>query len=177
MRIIILTAIKEWIINKINFGTKMWQEIAEATGFGVNRFNNQDSYASIERFQGLFKQICIKLGMHNDDFVNQFLQYWLTDFAPRLYQSLTQQTKTARDFILNFNRLNNELINFFPRTKLLSKVDLKEPNSNTLIASYANEKSLVDIIGILRGVSGFFSDGYTIKKLSPTSIEISFQKK
>lgn len=177
MRIIILTAIKEWIINKINFGAKMWQEIAEATGFGVNKFNNQDSYASIERFQGLFKQICIKLGMLNDDFVNQFLQYWLTDFAPRLYQSLTQQTKTARDFILNFNRLNSELINFFPRSKLLSKVDLKEPNSNTLIASYASEKSLVDIIGILRGVSGYFSDSYTIKKISPTSIEITFQKK
>ncbi len=176
MRIIILSALKEWIVSKFNFGAKLWQEIAESTGFGSEKFTKQDGYAALERFQSLFNQICHKLGLTYTDFQNQFLQFWLTDFAPRLFQVMTQQVKNARDYIINLNKLNNELVGFFPQNKMLSKVNLKEPDSTTIVLSYSSEKSLVDIIGILRGVSHFFKDAFAIKKTGSTTLEIKFQK-
>lgn len=174
MKIIILTALKDWIINKFNI--EKWKIIAEAIGIGVDRFNNQDSFLSDDRFRKLISQIILTLDLQESVFVENFIQYWMTDFAPRLCQLLTKKSNSTKEFLINIIKVNNELCRLIPN-KFLAKIDLQEMDGYTLTAIYASEKSLVDIVALLRGVSNIFSDTFTLKKINPHSVEIKFEKK
>ncbi len=174
MRVIYLTAIKEWITNKYNDGLKLWKEIAEELGIGVDSFNNQDNYISFQRLKLLLNISAKKIKKSEFDLSVEFLQYWLTDFAPRLFQSLARSAGSVKEFLFNYVKLNNELCQFIPNNSYIFKIDLKENDKQTLTAVYGNEKSLVDIIGLLRGIGAYYKEQYTIKKINPFSIEIHF---
>ena len=174
MKVIILSGIKEWIIKKNRSGPVVWQEIAQELGFGAQQFNNQDNYASNERIERFFQAICDKMFIERKNFENQFIQFWMTDFAPRLYQSLTSKATDSKDFLMQVTRMNNEVVALFPDNKNISRIDVSEKNDYTLVAVYASEKSLIDIIGILRVVSGIFQNTFNIKKINPHSAEIIF---
>ena len=174
MRVIFLTAIKEWISNKYNFGSSIWKEIAEELGFGVESFRSQDNHISFQRLKALVDTAAKKLKKSEFDAGTEFMQFWLTDFAPRLFQSLAKSTGSIRDFLMNYVKLNNELCQFIPNNSYIFKIELVEKDKNTLTAVYSNEKSLVDIIGLLRGIGAYYKEPYNIKKLNPFSIEIHF---
>jgi hypothetical protein len=174
MRVFYLTAIKEWIINKYESGYNIWKEIAEQMGIGVDSFHSQDNYISFQRLKFLLDLSAKKIKKSEFDTSVEFMQYWMTDFAPRLFQSLAKSTSSIKDFLFNFVKLNNELCQFIPNNSFISKIDLNEKDKKTLTVIYGNEKSLVDIIGILRGISSVYKEQYSIKKINQFSIEIHF---
>ncbi len=174
MRVIFLSAIKEWLINNNNFGFNIWKEIAEEMGLGVDVFNNQDNHISYQRLKTLLEMAAKKIKKSEFDVTSDFIQYWLTDFAPRLYQSLARSTSSIKDFLLNYAKLNNELCQFIQNNSYLSKIEIREIDRQTITATYKNEKCLVDIIGLLRGISSYFNEQYNIKKINPYSVEIHF---
>ena len=174
MKIIILSALKDWIINK--FGIEQWKTIAEKMGIGVAVFNNQDSFLADARFQSLIQTIIEILTITEDELKENSISYWLVDFAPRVYQSYTKKIETTKVFLINIIKLNNEICRLLPN-KSLYKVDMQEMNEASLTLIYASEKSLVDVVGLLRGASSFFNDTYTIKKINAHSVEIKFERK
>ncbi len=176
MKVIYLTAIKEWLSNKYNFGFNIWKELAEEMGIGVDSFRNQDNYISFQRLKSIFEIMSKKLKKSEFDVRSDFVQYWLTDFAPRLCQSLARKATTIKEFLVNYVKLNNDLCQFIPNNSYILKIDLKEIDRNTMTAVYGNEKSLIDIIGLLRGISTYYKEQYNIKKINPHCIEIRFER-
>lgn len=176
MKILFLTAIKEWIINKNKFGFKYWKDVADEMGMGVEKFSNQDNFSSVERMNNMYKVISEKLNIAEDDFKQRFLEFWMTDFAPRLYQSYAKQTKNAKELIKNIIKVNNEFYNILPDNIYVQKIDVSETDENTLIIKFSSEKSLIDIIGILRSVSSYYNETFNIKKLDSNEVEIKFGK-
>jgi hypothetical protein len=177
MKTFILTAIKEWIINKFRFGQQIWTEIADEIGIGQEYFHSQDKLIGPERLSRMLSLICNKLSLSNEDMEQQFLEYWMTDFAPRLYQSYTRTAANTKNFMINITRINNELFSIFPNNPHVGRVVLIEKTLNTLQAVYANEKSLIDIIAVIRVVSVVFEENFSIKKINALSSEITFEKK
>lgn len=177
MRLILLTAIKEWIVQKIKFGPNLWQQISDESGFGAERFSPQDSVSSMARLQHLLDIISKKLAMTKDEVTQKFLEFWLTDFGPRLYQSLSKKTDSIKEFMLNITKLNNELCNLFPRNSYIDKLDVHEIHENVYTVTYSSEKSLVDIIAVLRGAGSIFNEPFNVKKISVRSIEVRFENK
>jgi hypothetical protein len=176
MRVIFLTAIKEWLIKKYYSGKNIWKEIAEEMGLGIEVFNNQDNHISYQRLKNLLERVAKKIKKSEFDASSAFFDYWLIDFAPRLYQSLAKSTSSVKDFLLNYVKMNNDLCQFIPNNSNLTKIEIKEIDRQTITAFYRNEKCLVDIIGILRGVSSYFNEPYNVKKLNPYSVEIHFNQ-
>ncbi len=174
MRVIYLTAIKEWLKSKYNAGLEIWKEVAQEMGLGVDNFNNQDNFISFQRLKTLMDMLAKKINKSEFDISTDFLQYWLTDFAPRLFQSLTKSAGSIKDFLFNYAKLNNDICQFIPNNSYIFKIDFREIDKKTLKAIYLNEKSLVDIIGLLRTISSFYKEHYKIKKINQFSIEISF---
>lgn len=175
MKLIILNAIKEWLLQKAKNGAALWPEIAQEAGFGAERFITQDNYAPRERMEKLIASIMAKLNMDPVTFRAQFLEFWLTSFAPRVYPSLAKQVQSARECLIQIIRLQNELCNLFPSNPLVGKVDMNDINENTLTVIYASEKTLIDIIAVLRGVSSLYNESFTVKKINPHSAEIKFE--
>jgi hypothetical protein len=173
MKILVLNAIKEWIVKK--FGEDKWREIAEKVGLGVEQFNPQDNYFSDDRFATLIPTICSSLSLDDRQFIAEFIEYWVTDFAPRVYRFYIKKSNTAKEFVIGIFKMNNYVCKMFPNT-VMTKVDYQEISRNTITAVYPSEKSLVDIIAVLRGSAHFFADKFTIKKINPHSVQIKFEK-
>lgn len=176
MKIVILTAIKEWVLSKFKSGPNVWPEIAAELGIDAQQFHNRDNFSSPERMEKMFNLICEKMLLSRDELKNRFLEFWMTDYAPRLYLQLTKKAKTAKEFIQTITLVNNELVSTFPENQFVSQVAINEVDENTIRAIYANEKSLIDIISILRGVSPHFNNSFSIKKISSHAIDIVFEK-
>jgi len=176
MRIIILTAIKEWIMRKIENGDKVWRKAAEEIGAGVDQFRSQDNLITDDRLYRFFLAVCRETGMEMKDLEQNFIGYWMIDFAPRLYQTYTRKVENTKDFMITIIKINNELYGLFPDNPYIGRVDLTDTGQNSLIAAYSNEKSLIDLIAIIRAVSNVYNDTFSLKKLNLTSSEIVFQK-
>ena len=176
MKLIILNAIKEWVLHKAAMGAELWPTIASEAGFGADRFITQDNYADRERIERLIQCLLSALNLGRDAFRTSFFEFWMTSFAPRVYQLLARQANSARECLIQIIRLQNELCNFFPSNTYVSKVDLNDINENALTVIYASEKTLIDIIAVLRGVSGIYQETFTVRKINPHSSEIRFEK-
>jgi hypothetical protein len=174
MKILILNALKEWILKA--FSPEKWKEIAESSGLGVEQFREGDKVFSDDRFALLVANLSHLLDMAETEVVEQFVHYWMTDFAPRIYSYYLKKSATAKEFVLGIFQMNNLLCKLFPNNHL-SKVDYQEIDRYTLTAVYPTEKALVDIVAILRGVNQQFTDRFTIRKINPHSVEIMFEKR
>ena len=174
MKIILLSALKEWITKE--YGAEKWKEIAETTGLGVDQFREQDKYFSDDRFSMLIANIANAMSIDEKEVSDKFVNYWMLDFAGRLYQLFVKRSATAKEFVVSIFQINNDVCKLFPN-KLLTKVDYKETDRQCLTAVYPNEKSLVDIVAVLRGINiKKFPDKFTIRKINQHSIEIKFEK-
>ncbi|NPV02996.1 MAG: hypothetical protein HPY53_16605 [Brevinematales bacterium] len=173
MKILILNALKEWILKA--FSEDTWKEIAESSGLGVEQFREGDKVFSDDRFALLLAKMVKLLNLEEAEIIDQFVHYWMTDFAPRIYSYYLKKSATAKEFVLGIFQMNNLLCKLFPN-KHLSMVDYQEIDRKTLAAVYPSEKALVDIVAILRGVNAQFTDRFTIRKINPHSVEIKFEK-
>ncbi len=173
MKLIILKAIKNWIITK--FGTVKWDKIARETGLNADEFREQDTFFSHDRFIKLIEQISGFTKLKIPEINEEFVHYWMTDFAPKVYHFLIQRSSNAKQFILSVFKLNNDICAQFPN-KLISKIDYSNIDEQTISAIYPKEQTLVDIISVLRGSAHFFTDKFTITKINSNSVSINFEK-
>lgn len=172
MKILILNALKEWIIK--TYGQEKWQDIGENTGLGADEFTKQSHYINQDRF-GMVRNYVLKSLMMDEISLNKELaDYWMTDFAPRIYNHLIKKSETIKDFIMGILQMNNDFCNFFPNPKL-AKIDFSQTGSKSISVIYPSESTLVDLIGVLRAASNFFPQKFNIRKINPHSIEIMFE--
>jgi len=173
MKLIILKAIKNWIIT--TFGTVKWDKIARETGLNADEFREQDTYFSNDRFTMLVAQIAGFTDMKIPQINEEFVHYWMTDFAPKVYHFIIQRSSNAKAFILSVFKLNNDICTQFPNN-MINIIDYQEIDATTISAVYPKEQNLVDIISVLRGSAHFFSDKFNITKLNSKSVSINFEK-
>ncbi len=173
MKILILNAIKEWILQKYNFD--VWKEIAIKSELNVEKFQHAESFYTDERFTRMVGNMAEILRQNRMEMVNEFIQFWMIDFAPKVYQYYLKKFDTAKDVILGILHLNSDLCRLMPNNYLAS-VDFQEISTSTISVIYPSEKSLVDIIAILRGLNQYFKTKFTINKINPHSIQIIFEK-
>ena len=108
---------------------------------------------------------------------DKFVNYWMLDFAGKTVSAFCEAFGLPLRNLSSVSfRINNDVCKLFPN-KLLTKVDYKETDRQCLTAVYPNEKSLVDIVAVLRGINiKKFPDKFTIRKINQHSIEIKFEK-
>ncbi len=173
MNIIILKAVKNWIISR--HGTVKWDKIARESGMDADEFREVDSHISGDRFQKFLDNISGFTKLSVPEINEEFIHYWMMDFAPKVYHFSIQRSANARQFILGIFKLNNEVCKLFPN-KLITKIDVQEIDDQTISVIYPKEQSLVDIISVLRGSAHFFTDKFNITKINNNSVSINFEK-
>jgi len=171
MKIIVLKALKTWIISR--YGEAAWKDVASSAGIGVQEFNNQDYHINSERLQRFLSIVHEILDISDIEFKNGFITFWLTDFSPRLYQTYLQKCHNSRELLLTIINTNNTLCEVLPNA-LLSRIDVRETSSQSLSLVYAHEKALVDIIAVLRSAAQVYNDQFSVRKINQNSTEIRF---
>ncbi len=163
----VIIAIKEWILK--NYGLECWKEIEELLGLDSSKYREWDENS----YRALRRHVLSQINANDDFFNSEFTNFWLTEFIPRVINSITQKCSNTKSLLLSIISINNEICKII-RNSLLNQIDYSVNGDDSITIYYTTEKALVDIVGILRGAKVYLSDDYEIRKLGPQSAKITF---
>jgi len=168
----ILLCIKEMVIK--NYGYDKWTSILSAAGIhrepAINPISDiEDSFA-----MSVIKSMGTVLGLIGEQVGDAFGDYWVNHFAPRLYSFYYKGYRSAREFILDMDRIHDiatrDIINAHP-----PKFDFKWADDKRLIITYRSARQMIDIcVGLIKGVGRYYHEDLKAKKLDEKTIEVIF---
>ncbi len=175
MKGVIFKAIEELVQKKL--GQETWDEVLKKAGFASRPFYTLVSDIEDEKVLSVIKAICEVSGLSFQEVADLFGEYWMTEFAPRVYRGYFLLTDNARDFLLKMDWVHSEA------TRRLKdahppRFDYEWENDNTLIMTYKSSRGLVDImIGLIKGVGKKFSEELEVEKIGDNRVKIVFKGK
>lgn len=172
MKGIIAICLKNMI--KDNYNIEKWNEILE--------LSNIDPYIIINAVQDFDDDIILKmvdstckvLNISLEQAADAFGEYWMTTFAPKIYEVYFREVDSAKDFILKMDDVHKKVTKNIPNAKP-PKFKYEWKDDKTLIIEYISHRNLIEImIGLIRGVGKYFDEELKVKKLSDTKAEVVF---
>lgn len=172
MKGVICKCINELIVK--NFGQDKWEKILEKTGFPKDQVFLMDENVDDKKFMELVQNICDVLGITPQQVADAFGEYWVCEFAPRLFKVYYEGVNSAKEFILKMDEVH--------RQATANMLDARPPrftyewkDEKTLLMGYQSHRGLIDVmIGLLKGIRKYFKEDFKITKLSDKEVEIKF---
>ena len=122
----------------------------------------------------LFENSCKVLNLSKQQVYDEFGDYWVNTYAPKIYSAYYLMFQNAKQFIMEMDKVHEtitkDIINAQPPRFKIEKVD-----ENTIIVNYISTRSMIDFyIGLVKGVGKYFNTSIGIKKLSEERVELTF---
>jgi hypothetical protein len=172
MKGVIASCLGEMVTTK--FGKDKWEAILRKAGLPVHTVflapQNIDDAAVLK----VVNAACEVLHLTLPQAADAFGDYWMTVFAPRIYQPYLRGARNARELLLNMERVHIQA------TKTIADAhpphfDYRWEDDQTLIMVYKSDRSLVDfVVGLAKGVGNYFNERLEVKKLSATEVRVRF---
>lgn len=168
----IIKCLQELVVSR--FGKENWKQICELSGFDrageIPIILNVEDSIALE----LLTNTCSVLNLSLEQAADAFGDYWCNDYAPRIYASVYQNFKNARQFVLGMDQvhlgLTRTLENAHP-----PRFDYEAVGDDTLIVTYKSQRNLVDIfVGLARGLGRYFGEDLRVTKLGQDRVQIVF---
>jgi hypothetical protein len=168
----IIKCLQELVENR--FGKPEWERIRTAAGhsgpFLVTLTSDVDEAEAVE----LFRQTSRILELGQAEVFDQFGDYWVNDYAPRVYRTIYARYKSPREFLRSMDAVHVMVTQAVPNAKP-PRFDYEEVDDKTLLVTYKSSRGLIDLfIGLARGVGKRFSVELRITKLSTRQVKIVF---
>ncbi|MCP4756930.1 MAG: hypothetical protein GY866_39205 [Proteobacteria bacterium] len=159
---------------KEKFGKDKWEASLEGAGLDKNRpflaTENVDDAAVLDVVGSVCKVLNITLIQAAD----AFGEYWVNTFAPKLYKAYYRQSKTAKEMLLNMDKVHEVVTASIPDAQP-PRFDYEWKNDNTLLMKYNSKRGLIDfLVGLVKGVGIYFKEDIKVTKRGSTTVEIVF---
>jgi hypothetical protein len=167
----ILKCLQEMVESR--FGKPEWQEILKDAGFKGPQLFSLSADVDEGKAVGLFASAARVLEISAEHAADAFGDYWVNDYAPRVYQTIYARHKSARDFLLAMDAVHVMVTESVPNARP-PRFDFEE-QGKTLLVTYKSKRGLIDLyIGLVRGVGKRFNTQLEIQKLSARQVKITF---
>lgn len=173
MKGVIPVCLKKMVIE--NHGNDHWQAILEdadlpkTTMFSV-REDVED--ATILKVMASCAKV-LELSM--SDIIDEFGDYWVNSFAPKIYYAYYLGVSSAKEMILKIDRIHNMVTRDIKNARP-PRFQYEEIDAKTLRVTYNSERNLIDLfIGLTKGIGKYFKEDLKIKKIDEKNIEIKFE--
>lgn len=169
MKGVIIKAIEELV--KTNFGEEKWKDCLKAIGLDPNTLFLANDDIDDEVAVKFVKEILPReLNLTYEQVCDAFGEYWMTQFAPKVYKSYFIGAKGAKDFLLKMDRTHVDIGLGKP-----PRFSYEEVDKDTLIIHYTSHRQLIDImVGLIKGVGKYFNEKLEVKKLSDKTVMVKF---
>ena len=118
--------------------------------------------------------ICAETKLSQTQVFDAFSEYWVSDFAPRIYKVYYSESHNARDLLLNMEKVHEKITASIPNAHP-PRFDYSWQNDNTLIMGYHSKRGLIDLfVSLAKAVSNYYKTPLQVTKLSDTQIKIVF---
>jgi len=168
----ILICSKRTIVS--NFGAPQWDEIMVDIGQknGMMVLANTDIDDAV--IVNILKSACKILKLSLEQMADYFGDYWMNNYAVKMYKPHYGTITTAKDFFNKLNDLHIKVTQTIPNAKP-PKFTYEWKTENTLILTYISPRGLIDfVVGLAKGVGKYFKQRLLVRKISSTKVEIIF---
>jgi hypothetical protein len=177
MRAQIFLCLTELIKKK--FGKEKLDEILAASGLSdsksyMRHFNGFDF--SDEKFIELVKNLCTTLNLTQEQAAEAFGQYWVCNYAFRLYPKYYKDVKNVEDFLMKLDTIHMDVTANSPKNVEAAhppRFDITRVDEKTLHIHYKSKRRMIDFyIGLVKGVGHYFNTPIEIQKLSDEELNV-----
>ena len=156
------------------FGKEEWREILGDAGFKGPQLFSLSADIDEARALALFASSARVLEVSAEEVANQFGDFWVNDYAPRIYQTIYARHRSAREFLLAMDDVHVMVTESVENARP-PRFEFEQRGDDTLIVTYKSKRGLIDLyIGLARGVGRRFDTELEIVKLSPRQVKITF---
>lgn len=172
MKGVIVSSIKE-LIEK-DYGRETWKTILKQSGCNpdMSVFSNEDIDDNL--VMKIIDNICRELKITEHQFADSFGDYWINNFAKRIYFVYFNSHKRAIDFLLDMERVHENIIKKTPNAKP-PKFDYERVDGKTLIMKYNSHRNMYFyFLGLIKAVGKYYDEKIDMIKLSDNKVKLMF---
>jgi hypothetical protein len=156
------------------FGKEKWYECLEKAG--LSRFTTFLAGQDIpdEAVMKVVDATCKVLNLTLEQAADAFGDYWVNDYAIKLYDSHYTGVKSAKDFLLKMDDIHDTTTKNVPNAHP-PRFKYKWLNDKTLEMLYISDRGLIDfMVGLAKGVGRYFKEDLKVRKIGNDTLEITF---
>jgi hypothetical protein len=168
----ILKCLQEMV--EARFGKPEWQEILGDAGFKGPQLFSLSADVDEGKALALFASTARVLEISAEQAADAFGDFWVNDYAARVYQTIYARYKSARQFLMAMDGVHVMVTESVANARP-PRFEFEEQGEKTLLVTYKSKRGLIDLyIGLVRGVGKRFGTPLGIQKLSPQQVKITF---
>jgi hypothetical protein len=159
---------------KTKFGQDKWDRILEKSGWQKGKVTLATSTVEDAETMKVIQSTCAVLGISLDQASDAFGEFWMAEYAPRLYPAFFTRPKTAREFLLDLDRIHVSMTKNMVDAKP-PRFTYEWPSPNTLIMHYQSHRNLLPVLaGLARGVGKKFGEHLVVTIVRSSAIQVQF---
>ncbi|MBU1077065.1 MAG: heme NO-binding domain-containing protein [Spirochaetes bacterium] len=172
MKGVIVNCLKELVITK--FGEDKWREAMEKSGLDPNMAFTSLGDVEDGAVMTVIQNVCKVLNITLEQAADAFGDYWVNEFAPKMYPRHFENIKSSKEFLMKMDKVHEmttaNMANAHP-----PRFNYKEKDEKTLIMTYNSKRGLMPIfLGLIKGVGKHYKENLKITALNDKDVEIKF---
>ncbi len=161
---------------KEKFGEDKWERVLEMSGLPTNMTFVSTQDIDDSEVLKVVGNVCSVLNITLQQAADAFGDYWVNEFAPKIYSPYYVGVNSAKDFLLKMDRVHESSTKRIPNARP-PRFEYEWENDNTLIMKYKSHRNLIDfLVGLIKGVGKYFNENLTVTKIDDKSVRIVFPK-
>ncbi|MEA1948579.1 MAG: heme NO-binding domain-containing protein [Thermodesulfobacteriota bacterium] len=159
---------------KSKFGKDKWEDSLEAAG--LPRHSSFLATADIPDadVMKVVESVCKVLNITLQQSADAFGDFWVNDYAPKIYKVYYRQSNSAKEFLLNMDNIHKTVTKNIPNAHP-PRFTYNWKNDKTLVMTYKSSRGLIDfLVGLIKGVGKYYKEDLKVMKLGNDKVQIIF---
>ena len=159
---------------KDKFGVDKWEKSLENAGMNTKTVFIATQDIPDSDVMKLVGSVCKILNITLQQAADAFGDYWVNEYAKKVYFAYFSKSKTAKDFLLNMDKVHISVTQNVKNAKP-PRFEYTWENDKTLIMKYLSSRGLIDfLVGLIKGVGKYFNENLTVSKVGSDRVKIVF---
>ena len=172
MKGVIAIALKEMVIR--NFGLDKWEEILMDASLPVDLQISSSQDIEDYVIMRVISSACKVLDITPEQAADAFGDYWVNEYAFRIYAAHYEGIGNSKDFLKRTNQIHTATTLSIPNAHP-PKFEYEDPGDNTLIMTYLSNRGLMNIfIGLVRASGKHFNEELQVERIDDNKVKITF---
>ena len=173
MKGVIAACLGELVVKK--FGKEKWTECLVGAGLPGNTSFMPHMDVPDEDVLKVVNSTCKVLNMTLSQAADAFGDFWVNEYAPKIYGVYYLKPRSAKEFLLNMDEVHEKVTKTIPKAHP-PRFDYEWKDEKTLVMTYKSRRRLVDfLVGLIKGVGRRFKENLRVTKLGPQKVQVVFQ--
>lgn len=174
MKGVIVRCLQELVSNK--FGKDKWTKALETGGQDPKKVFLVTEDIEDAKVLGLVDSVCKVLNISLPQAADAFGEYWVCEYAPKLYNAYYQGAKSAKDFLLKMDEVHRLTTVSIPNAQP-PRFKYEWLDDKTMVMKYDSKRGLIDfLVGLVKGVGKYYKENLQVSKVGNAGVKVVFAK-